>query len=166
MDTLIDTIEVEEMKSQTFIITEKTYGLALETLSHMRQDGSIQVTFHNATDIRKQAQNAVYWCWLPELSRQTGYTEDELHERFKKTYMLRIYFASQENARQMEWVRLYDLIKEDGTKLMIDRALDTISTTWATVSQFAKYLGDIEKFCQSKGLKLPADPNYIKAMAR
>ncbi len=155
------------MRAQTFIITEKTYPLALTALSHMRQDGSVQVTFHNATDVRKQAQNALMWAgWLPELSRQTGYTETELHERFKKTYMLRIYLASQENARQMEWVRLYDLIKEDGTKLMIDRALDTISTTWATVSQFAKYLGDIEKFCQSKGLQLPADPNYVKAMAR
>lgn len=155
------------MKSKTFILTEHTRQLIVDTVMHSAADGRVQVTISNATEIRRTAQNALVWAgWYPELSNQTGYTEEELHEKFKRTYMLRIYLASQENARQIEWVSLYNIIKADGTDEMIERALCTISTTWATVFQYTEYLKMIEKFCQSKDLKLPAHPDYAKAMGQ
>jgi hypothetical protein len=151
---------------QTITLNENTLGMVLDTVSTMPHDGSMQVAFRKAKDKRSIAQNALYWgAWLPELKQQTGYTEDELHDRFKKTYMLRIYLADQQNEKQEKWVELYDVIKREGTLDMVNRAVDTLSTTWATVEQFTEYLNRIETFCQSKGFRLPMDIHYQEAMA-
>ena len=152
------------MKKQIFLLNEQTYGLIVETIAHAEHDGSLQVSIGPVHESRSIAQNALYWAWLSALSEDTGNTVDYLHERFKSTYLLRIYLADPENDRQKEWVALYDVIKEDGTPLMIKRALQTISTTWATVEQFKEYLNQIEQFCHDQDLHLPANPNYTEAM--
>ena len=155
------------MHTQIITLNQNTLGHIIDIISQSELDNSIQVIIRDAKEKRSIAANRLYWgAWLPALSEQTGYNEDELHSRFKKTYMLHIYLADTENKNQIEWCRLFDLIKEDGTPLMIQRALDTISTTWATVSQFTEYLDKIEAFCQSKDLHLPADPDYLVAMGR
>ena len=149
------------MNRKTFTLTEQTLGLILDTITTEPTDGTVQVSIHERKDSRSIEQNALYWgAWLPSLQEQTGYTVDELHERFKRTFMLRIYLAGAENEKQEQWVGLYDVIKEDGTELMIQRALQTISTTWATVDQFKQYLDTIEAFCIDKGYKLPASVEY------
>jgi hypothetical protein len=70
--------------------------------------------------------------------------------------MLQVYLAEPKTKKQQDWIGLYDMIKEDGTNAMIERALDTISTTWADVDQFRAYLDRIEQFCIAKGFHLPA----------
>ena len=154
----------EQMKKQIYPLTEQTYGLILEVIQHAAKDGSLQITIHDAKEKRSVAQNALYWAWLASLSEDTGNTVDFLHKRFAQTYMLRIYLVDPVTQNQEEWVGLYDVIKEDGTPLMIKRALQTISTTWATVEQFKEYLNQIERFCHEKELHLPANPNYTEAM--
>ena len=155
------------MQTQIITLNQNTLVHVWDIISLAEMDNSIQVIIRDAKEKRSIAANRLYWgAWIPALSEQTGYNEQELHDRFKKTFMLHIYLANAENIRQIEWVRLYDLIKEDGTPLMIQRALDTISTTWATVTQFTEYLDQIEAFCQSKDLKLPADLNYLTAMGK
>lgn len=129
---------------------------AIRHLSEIEPDGKTVVSIREYKPSRSLEQNAMYWgAWLPYLVGQTGYTVEELHNRFKRTFMLHIYLQEQANARQREWVELYTIIKRDGTPQMVDRALATISTTWATVEQFSDYLQRIEHFCYGKGYALP-----------
>ena len=129
---------------------------AFQLLKDIDLDGSKEVVIRDYKSKRSIEQNALYWRWLEALAEQTGYSIDELHDRFKRKYMLQIYLAEPVNKRQEDWVGLYDMIREDGTEQMIQRALDTISTTWASTEQFCKYMDRIEQFCITKELHLPA----------
>lgn len=129
---------------------------ALVTAEALPCDGSVEVIFQEYQYKRGLEQNSLYWHWMRSLSHETGYTQDELHDRFKKTYMLRIYLREPKTKEQQDWVGLYDMIKEDGTPEMRERALDTISTTIATMDQFDEYLRLIENFCLERGFHLPA----------
>lgn len=150
------------MKTKILTLNEKTMAMICLAISTSPLDGSLQVIIRKAKDKRSIAANNLYWAWIKELSNQTGYTEDELHSKFKRTYLPRIYMEDAQNQNQVEWTALFDIIKEDGTPLMIERALDTVSSTWLTVQQFTEYLHLIEAFCQSKSLMLPADPELYK----
>ena len=140
------------------ILDPERLSYAMQMVSQCPVDGKFEVLIKDWKLNRRSIQNALYWCWLKGLENQTGFTSDELHERFKRTYMLRIYQAEQVNDNQRDWIELYTMISQNGTKEMIERALKTLSTRWADVSQFREYLNNIESFCQSKGFMLPVDP--------
>ncbi len=150
------------MKQKIFNLTEASLSIVYDTIAHTPHDNSYQVVIRPAKDKRNIAQNSLYWAWMKGLEGETGYRSEEMHNRFSRTYLPRIYMESAENQNQLDWTALYDVIKEDGTPLMIERALDTVSTTWLTVSQFSEYLKLIEQFCQSKSLMLPIDPELYK----
>jgi hypothetical protein len=129
---------------------------AFQLMKDLDLDGSKEVVIRDYKSKRSLEQNALYWRWLEVISEQTGYSVDELHNRFKRLYMLQVYLAEPKTKKQQDWIGLYDMIKEDGTNATIERALDTISTTWADVEQFKEYMDRIEQFCISKEIHLPA----------
>ena len=146
------------------ILDGERLSYAMQLVSQCPVDGKFEVIIKEWKLNRRTVQRALEWCWLKGLEQQTGYTSEELHERFKRTYMLRIYLQEQENDNQRDWVELYTTITQHGTKEMIERALKTISTNWASVQQYRAYLNNIESFCQSKGFILPVDPRREQAM--
>lgn len=144
------------MKRQRFIIDSSLP--VQQVLSHINKlptDGTIEVIIQEHNDSRHLAQNSLYWRWLDALVEQTGFGTEELHDRFKVTYMLPIYLMEPETNEQKEWVSLYDMIKEDGTPEMRERMVKTISTRMATVPQFKDYMDKVSAFCMSKGFRLP-----------
>jgi len=81
---------------------------------------------------RTQRQNALYWIWVKELSEQTGYTKDAMHD------ILRDKFLG---------------YREVKAKDKIIRALR--STTDLNVDQFKEYLQEIDFFSADFGIQLP-----------
>ena len=138
------------------LIDHERLTYCYQLLKDIELDGSKEVVIRDYKSKRSLDQNALYWRWLEEISEQTGYSVEELHNRFKSLYMLQVYLAEPKTKKQQDWIGLYDMIKEDGTNAMIERALDTISTTWADVEQFKEYMDRIEQFCISKEIHLPA----------
>ena len=147
---------MKKQREKIRVRTQEDMQRVVDIVMRLPYDGSKEVIVQDYSHNRGLEQNSLYWRWLDELRDQTGYTPDELHDRFKKTYMLRIYLQNPMTKEQEDWVGLYDMIKEDGTKQMIDRALDTISTTMATTQQFKEYMDLIDEFCIQKGFQLPA----------
>ena len=138
------------------LIDHERLKYCYQLLKDIELDGSKEVVIRDYKSKRSLDQNALYWRWLEAISEQTGYSVEELHNRFKRLYMLQVYLAEPKTKKQQDWIGLYDMIKEDGTNAMIERALDTISTTWADVEQFKEYMDRIEQFCISKEIHLPA----------
>ena len=138
------------------LIDHERLKYCYQLLKDIELDGSKEVVIRDYKSKRSLDQNALYWRWLEEISEQTGYSVEELHNRFKRLYMLQVYLAEPKTKKQQDWIGLYDMIKEDGTNAMIERALDTISTTCADVEQFKEYMDRIEQFCISKEIHLPA----------
>ena len=149
----------------THIIDGKTLSYAMSQLSQAPVDGTKECVIRDWKERRRLIQNALYWVWLTYLEDQTGQEKEWLHDRFSQTYMLRIYQIEQVNENQVNWIELYTVVAQLGDKEMKEKALKTISTTWADVDQFRTYLNAIERFCQQKGYMLPIDPRYKTAMA-
>ena len=151
------------MKKQQIRLNDKTLGMILSVISQSDLDGTIEVIVRDYKLNRKLVMNGLYWVWLTYLETQTGHTKEFMHLRFRSTFMLRIYMKEQKNENQEDWIALWLVISELGDMKAKEKALKTLSTTWADTDQFHEYLKDIEQFCMDKGWQLPADPKYKEA---
>lgn len=88
---------------------------------------------------RSNAQNRTLWMWLNTISKDTGYTPDELHENFK-----------------VQFLGTVEKVVE-GVTLVYPK-----STTGLSTKEFAEYLGKIELVAAQLDIKLPYpdDINY------
>ena len=115
-------------------------------------------------DQRISAQNRLMWAWLTDMSNTTvnelsGNTVDDWHLMMKKRFLARIYERDcNDFAVMMQSVRK---VRNEGMKaealVMWDFIAKELSTTRATVRQFAEYLTCIERFCSEKGIWLRTD---------
>jgi len=112
-------------------------------------------------DQRIAAQNRLMWMWLTDMSTTkvnqfAGHTVDDWHLILKKRFLARIYERDcADFALTMQAVRK---VKNEGmmteAKVMWEFIATELSTTRATVRQFAEYLTEIHRFCYSAGIWL------------
>lgn len=88
------------MTKKTYILRDGQIRLncidAIQTLP----EGTWQVTIEPYKKKRSLALNNLMWQWLTELSDETGYTKDELHEFFKGELLTPVVVTVGERARE------------------------------------------------------------------
>lgn len=83
--------------------------------------GEIELILRKWRSRRSNSQNALYWMYLNLISEQTGNTEEDLHEIFKKSFLIP------------------KIIKYKGQEVEVPK-----STTELDKGQFVEYLSKIE----------------------
>jgi len=121
---------------------------------------------------RRAAQNRLYWMWLTDIEKTTvntfaGHTQKEWHDRFKGLYLVKIYIRDRDDYAEL-WATLADLKQvgcERESRGIWRFIRNQTSTTLATVSQFAEYLTQINRWCLMRGIWLRTDAElYALAM--
>ena len=91
---------------------------------------------------RSDAQNRLYWCWVDILSRDIGYSKDEMHLVLADKFLNKIEFTTKE-----------------------DKIISQIpSTRNLNVMEFVDYLFEIEMFSGDWNIKLPRTDDYGLAL--
>jgi hypothetical protein len=155
--------------NRTIIIkTEQTKDYAREYIKQIPLDPLHAIKVFEYKEIRSVAQNSLYWLWNTEVSNDTGETKDEVHERHKGDFLVRIY--ARDDTPEGYTQTLLD-IPEVGkrSKKRAQRLLNILkimtSTTTATIPQFTEYLQDIERFYIDQNFSLPhPEDRYYLAM--
>ena len=62
-------------------------SLFTHELSKIKSGTDVAINLEIRKPKRTEQQNRYYWLYLEILARETGYTEDELHEAFKKKFL-------------------------------------------------------------------------------
>lgn len=133
----------------------------------------VEIKVLSKRDIRRGAQNSLYWMWLTDLEKTTinehaGRTKDEWHFQFKKDFLIRIYERDDPmTAATLESLRtLYkNNGKEEATNVATFLIKKAISTTDAKIKQFSEYLNEIERFSHMNGISLRTDNDtYMQAL--
>ncbi len=116
---------------------------------------------------RSAAQNALYFKWITIIGSDLGETKDELHERYKGLFLVRIFERDDPEYAEMIAAlrRLYKEDKEQGS-FLFKQIVKLTSTTKANVSQFSEYLSDIEADARRLNIFLPHPDDYSLAMGR
>lgn len=114
---------------------------ALSRIRSLPYDQLYEVSIKPYKSNRSIAQNRLYWHWISELSDQTGYEKDALHEYFKK-YKLSV-----------ELVEIFGVVQ---VKARSTASLDT--------KQFTEYLQQIENFAVENGFSLTFPDYYLEAI--
>ncbi len=132
------------MKNNLFHVTIKNSRIAFKSERHKEMFTMFLTQFNNREVMieilekkskRSDQQNRYYWVYLTMLSRETGYTKDEIHEWAKSACM-----PTQ--------------IKEIfGDKVRIKK-----STAKLTIGQFCEYIMNIE---QKTGIPAPDTTEYF-----
>lgn len=115
---------------------------------------------------RSNAQNRLYWKWLHELASQTGNDDEFWHLHFKRLFLARIYARDDGEFAQMadsiKWCKgvINDVLYEN----IATSVIKNISTTTASVQQFAEYLTKIEYWAVANGLKVttPQELEWVR----
>lgn len=123
------------MSSKLFVLNnDRTRRMALAEVAAVGLDDGMCVELKKYRSKRSAAQNALYWgVWLPYISSVTGYTVDELHDKFR--------------------------IKFLGTRIVQVRG-DVYhvpkSTTKLNTKEFSEYLNEIDRMMSTEvGVTLP-----------
>lgn len=128
---------------------------------------TLEVVIKEQQQDRSLAQNGLLWTWQTIIADEWGWTKDEVHEHFKKRFLVRIYERDNNDyAAMIQAVRkVYTNGMKTEAKVMEKEIVRLTSTTTADVKQFTEYLNDIEKEMASKGVSLPHPADrYYQAM--
>lgn len=127
---------------KTIILTELNRQAIENYLNAVKWDGSMMMEVKKVSSKRSLKQNNLYWMWLGVISKDTGYTSNELHVAFRKKYLQPI------------------TIEAFGEKHE-----ELPSTTKLKVGEFTEYLNEIENLVADIGIVLPHPEDlYYEAM--
>lgn len=149
-------------KKVTFIIDERTAFHAQKTIGDLPTDKSVMVTISKVDTTRRGAQNSLYWAWMTDLAatREEAYagsTKDEWHDHFKEKALLNIFIRDNTNGTAETMAAVYEAGVTCGHAIhatLKKAVVAGISTTDASIKQFTEYLSDIQRFCDSTGVRL------------
>lgn len=115
---------------------------------------------------RSKAQNRLYWRWLHELEQQTGQDGEWYHLDFKRRFLARIYARDDGDFAEMAQSikRCKGVINDNLYENIAMSVIKNITTTTATVKQFAEYLTKIEYWAVANGLTLttPQELEWVR----
>lgn len=106
---------------------------------------------------RSALQNSYYWKILTILADDYGMLKDEVHEMYKRRYLVRIF--ERDDPGYSEMIDAIRRVNTEGfqqqAKVMGKQIVKLTSTTAASVSQMREYINDIIKHATSQGIGLP-----------
>lgn len=116
--------------------------------------GTGKVVTVSVIDHRSYEQNRLYWRYIAIIADALGNTKEYQHTYLKRHLLAKIYARDDEGFAAMA-----DSLKQCRQHLGVDKyeqlataVSEHISTTTATVAQFAEYLSDIEQWAADKGI--------------
>jgi hypothetical protein len=113
-----------------------------------------QVIITRGADLRSIEQNSLYWKHMNEIEKATG---QNLHLKLKRKFLHPIYMRgdTEKNIQYQLNFQALCTIKEAGVNVDFEMLHDKIlSTTDATVKQFAEYIDAYWPYINSKGIYL------------
>lgn len=103
-------------------------------------DGSYEVTITRRRTTRSISSNRLYWLWLDEIRKYTGYEREELHEYFKRKFL------------SLSYKVVFDEVVEE-----------TQSTSELDAKEFTDYLEKIERYANTViGMELPHPEDELR----
>ena len=107
--------------------------------------------------------NGLFGPWFKHLSKETGYSIDELHRSMKMRFLGQIYLEDPQNMEQLNWAELMVSCEASKAKDIKKR----ISLSWITLPQMIDYMEQIANYAISKGYPLPeiSELNKVKERA-
>jgi hypothetical protein len=150
------------MKECFILDSDRKHFHCQKTIDGLPTDGSMMVTISPVDTTRRGAQNSLYWTWMTDLAatREEAYagsTKNEWHDHFKEKALLNIFIRDNTNGTAESMAAVYEAGVSCGPTIhaVLKKAVvDGISTTQASVKQFTEYLSDIQRFCDSTGVRL------------
>jgi hypothetical protein len=140
---------------------------AVNAILELEYDPLHEVIIQEYKKDRSLSQNALYWVWCTHISKITGETKDEVHERLKGAHLVKIY--ERDNPDYAKIIQTVREIWKSGNKkdaeFLHKEIVRLTSTTDANVAQFTEYLNDIENAERDNNIILPhPEDHYYTAM--
>lgn len=154
---------------QSHEIAKNLFKYINETFQNAVDDGKpLVVRISQRKTKRSTAQNNLYWAWLGQIEVETGNEIKELHKLFRRKYLAKIFARNREDTAEkfnalMGYKHVIKTLdnEEKGKHVYHYNALvdmfveDHLSTTDASVEDFAEYLNKIEQYAYTDmGVKL------------
>jgi len=98
------------------------------------KEATIQIGKTKRTD----AQNRLYWCWVDIMSKEIGYSKQEMHLLLGNMFLTKIEFET-----------------KNGTKIS-----QIPSTTDLKIDEFIDYICEIDMLAGEHSIKLPHNDDY------
>lgn len=134
----------------------------MEFIGALSRDKQWEVVIRPYRRDRSKAQNRIMWKWLTIIGNDLGYGKEEMHEDFKRRFLVPIMIRDDEQFAAM-WTAVSDADNEE----LYQGVVKLLSTTVLNTAQFAEYLTDIERAAYELGIALPTgDDKYYEAMGR
>lgn len=128
----------------------------------MLEKGNVSVEVKAAQNTRSAKQNRLLWLWHGIVSKETGETPDEVHDRIKERIVLPIMLSYPERYEHAEQIEAMLSLRPKAKALLVR----LISTTDLTVKHMAEFLTRYERDTAVKvGIVLPRPEDlYYEAM--
>lgn len=128
------------------------------------QEIIVSVKKATKTELRRSAQNRLYWAWITNMSKATvneyaGWSKEDWHFEMKKRFLVPIFERDEpEYALTIETLRtVYRTGMKQESERLHKYVVKETSTTQASVQQFSEYLTEIQRFCGMAGIWLRTD---------
>ena len=147
------------MKQKTFVIQDdkviEQLVMFLKTWPAGSEPWECVVRLHKKK--REVIQNSLYWRWIGFAANELGMTKEDLHLDLKRRLLVPIYERDDPDFCEMllSLRKLYAKGYRDDSKFIFKQMIGILSTTKATVKQFAEYLREFERDMAGKGIALP-----------
>lgn len=126
------------MKTEFIIKNQTVLANCIEHLTALNPDKVWSVTIKKHSKKRSNNANNLYWKWASIIAQDLGYSEDNLHEAFKRN------FIGEE--------RVYDPVGK--FSMLVTKSSKDLNT-----EDFSKFMNKVEAFAMSENIRLP-QPGY------
>lgn len=161
---------------QEIIINSKQSRVqARDAVMAITSEPLMVVAISEYSDDRSAAQNRLYWAWLKDcqdttMNEYAGNFKDWWHDKFKRESLLNIFIADEKKQYAQTMAALAIVRNQVGEveyEAMYEFVISKLSTTEASIKQFAEYLNAIEHWCHWHGILLRTDSlDYKRAMGK
>lgn len=145
------------MKAKVTIISEFQRSHAIELIRQIPLDVVHEISIQPHKKDRSASQNALYWQWLTIIGNELGESKEDVHERYKDSFLVHIY--ERDNPEYAEMVQALRSVWSKGMKqeaiYLRKKIVALTSTTTATVAQMSEYMNSIENHAVTLSIILP-----------
>lgn len=143
-----------EVKEKIVIESLSDISKAIEMVKKLPLSPKHTITIRPGGRVRSIEQNRLLWKWNAEIGEQhLGYTAEEIHEEFKKMFLVRIFYRDDD-----EYAALGELVRDGKNHMCYEVARKQLirmtSTTKCSTKQMAEYLGKIKQFALSNDIPI------------
>jgi hypothetical protein len=142
------------MKSQELTIDSPADRIeVLKAIEELPEEEKWTVKISPFDDNRSGGQRRLNWLWNTEIGSYYGYTPEEMHEYFKKRYLINIKAKDDDFLAIVRAVNTYDPESEEYQKAAtaLAREITTTNLRWKPMSEF---LSRIKQFALHEGIPI------------